>query len=144
MYLTQQNNNGADFCEFLPGEQGASSRAAVGGVAMVNVTIPNCFFSKERPCYYPSYPTTDFLGKCVPVPPANLTAAQVIGFPGNGTGTLSLSLSSLARVCSFSHTHTLSLSLSPAFSLYLRVTLFVSLTFSLSTLIAAYVIGRYF
>jgi len=128
MYLTQQNNNGADFCEFLPGEQGASSRAAVGGVAMVNVTIPNCFFSKERPCYYPSYPTTDFLGKCVPVPPANLTAAQVIGFPGNGTGILSLSLSSLARVCALFliKTHSLCLSLPLCLSLFLTLSLSLS------------------
>ena len=50
--------------------------------------LPNCLFSKQRPCFYPTYPTTEFLGKCVPVPPTNLSAAQVMGFPGNGTAYL--------------------------------------------------------
>jgi len=50
--------------------------------------LPNCFFTDQRPCFYPTYPTTEFLGKCVPVPPTNLSAAQVIGFPGNGTAYL--------------------------------------------------------
>ena len=44
--------------------------------------LPNCFLSRARPCYYPTYPTVEFLGKCVPVPPTDLRAAQVSNVQG--------------------------------------------------------------
>jgi len=43
-------------------------------------------------CFYPTYPTLDVLFKCVPLPPANLTLANLHGFPPEAKVSLSLSL----------------------------------------------------
>ena len=58
-------------------ERSASGDAERAGEESAGVLVgaeeqmPNCFLSKERPCFYPSYPTAEFLGRfslfCDPV-----------------------------------------------------------------------------
>jgi len=86
-----ENFGGAD-----AGQDGSARESGSVVVAGAEEIIPNCFFSKQRPCYYPSYPTADFLGKCVPIPPTNLSAAQVMGFPGNDSLSLGVGIYGVA------------------------------------------------
>jgi hypothetical protein len=50
--------------------------------------LPNCLLMDQRPCFYPTYPTAELLGKCVPVLPGNFTTARLMGFPSNSTAYL--------------------------------------------------------